>query len=140
VQIVNEGLVPLLMQVANKEKEGKSDIKQRVGWVLQSVRHLVLRKKTVSTVAADSSTLLPPPPPSGMPISTEANASERPTDVPPIPNVGNIDICDDKAASKNDDSEVVSDIDARMEGVRIKATNVASDQVTQLQESHGDSS
>jgi hypothetical protein len=141
VQIVNEGLVPLLMQVANKEKEGKSDIKQRVGWVLQSVRHLVLRKKTVSTVAADSSTLLPPPPPTGVPTSTEANASERPSDVPPIPSVGNIDdICDDKAASKSDDSEVVSEIDVRMEGMRIESTNVASDQVTQLQESLGDNS
>jgi hypothetical protein len=57
VQIVNEGVVPLLMQVAQSESADKSDMKQRVGWVLQNVRHLVIRKTT------PSETFLPPPPP-----------------------------------------------------------------------------
>lgn len=43
VKIVNENLMPLLTLVAQHEAEDKSDLKQRVGWILQNVRHLVRR-------------------------------------------------------------------------------------------------
>ena len=72
-EIVNEGVVPLLMKFAQEEKPNESEMKKRVGWVLQNIRHLMIRKSTV--------------PVSRAPLPTPPNQSTPP---PPIPSPSSI--------------------------------------------------
>ena len=134
VQIVNEGVLPLLMQVAQNEVADKADMKQRVGWVLQNVRHLVIRKTATATAFATTTTA-----PSSSSSSTSLS-SEHPSDTivnpsaqsdvpPPLPlpsNIPSIDTEDSNVIEKHTQDPLgsthvtVTELQAGMERVGLE--------------------